>query len=404
MKLFFVSNLYPPDVLGGYEILCARVAAAFVARGHEVRILTTGKAGDGSPAAAEVERGPAGETILRTLRLYLPFGEKAELARAARQAVETPNRQAAKAALDGFKPDIVFVWSQLRLGFAAARAAEAGGYPTAYTMNDDHVLGFKPGSRSGIKGAVRGIVEGVIYPASTWKGARMDPVIAISETVRSRLASMDTRFAAAKIAMQGIPLERFPLKGEPGSAHRPFRVLYAGQLHRYKGVHTLVEAVAMAGAADFSLTVAGAGDPAYEAELKARSDELGLDARFAGRIAADEMGALYRDADALAFTSVWDEPFGLTHLEAMASGTPVASVGHGGPGEFLADGENALIFGKEDAAGLAACLCRFREDDTLRRRIALAGRATVEAEFTIDRYADRLEAILAETVSRRRRP
>ena len=74
--------------------------------------------------------------------------------------------------------------------------------------------------------------------------------------------------------MQGIPLELFPPKAEPGAAHSPFRLLYAGQLHRYKGVHTLMEAAAIAGRAEFSVTVAGAGDPAYEAELRAMADRL----------------------------------------------------------------------------------------------------------------------------------
>ena len=402
MKILIVSNLYPPFVLGGYEILCARVVASFRARGHEVVVLTTGGArhDDAGNAASRENRlaGPAGETIFRDLKLFLPFGEKPQLARAARQAAEGPNRKAAKNALAAFCPAVVFVWSQLRLGLGAAREAEAEGYPVVYTMNDDHILGFKPGSRSGIRGALRFIQEELLYPASTWRGLRLENVAAISETVRSRLSSVDPRFFFARIAMQGIPLELFPPKAEIGSAHRPFRILYAGQLHRYKGVHTLVEAVALAGPADFALTVAGAGDPGYEAELKSRAVELGLDATFIGKVPADAMGEIYRQADAFAFTSVWDEPFGLTHLEAMASGLPVASVGHGGPGEFLVDDVNALIFGKEDAPGLAGCLRRFADDEALRRRIAAAGRRTVETRFSIESYADRLEAILLETL------
>jgi glycosyltransferase involved in cell wall biosynthesis len=399
MRILFISNLYPPEVLGGYEILCARVVASFMARGHEVAVLTTAVKGQ----TAQMARisGPAGEQLFRTLRLSLPFGKKASLARSGRQSAEGPNARATRNALGDFKPDLVFVWSQLRLGLAAARESEAEGFPTVYTMNDDHVLGFMPGSREGLKGLVRSVIEEIVYPASTWRGLRLDPVISISETVRSRLASQDPRFAGSKIAMQGVPLELFPPKADIGAAHKPFRVLYAGQLHRYKGVHTLVEAVGLAGSGDFTLTVAGTGAPAYEAELKARAVELGLDARFLGRVAEVAMGELYREADVLAFTSVWDEPFGLTHLEAMASGTPVASVGHGGPGEFLVDDVNALIFGKEDPAGLADCLQRFASNEALRTRIALAGRDTVVREFSIERYADRLEKIFVETIEGR---
>jgi hypothetical protein len=41
MRILFLSNLYPPVVLGGYELACSNVARAMSARGHEVRVLTT---------------------------------------------------------------------------------------------------------------------------------------------------------------------------------------------------------------------------------------------------------------------------------------------------------------------------------------------------------------------------
>ena len=71
MRVLFVSNLYPPNVVGGYERLCFEVASAFVERGHEVHVLASGHGG----GTAEYP----GQTIRRTLRLlagesiYAPF-------------------------------------------------------------------------------------------------------------------------------------------------------------------------------------------------------------------------------------------------------------------------------------------------------------------------------------------
>jgi glycosyltransferase involved in cell wall biosynthesis len=397
MRVLIVSNLYPPKVLGGYEILCAQVVASLARRGASMMVLTTPASGEGGVSE---ETGPAGEKILRSLGLYLPFGAAPRLARRERQSVESSNRRAAARAIDLFKPDAVFVWSQLRLGLAAAREAESRGLPVAYTMNDDHILGFKPGSDEGLKGRVRSILEKYVFPASTYAKLRLDPVVVISDTVRKRLAGVDSRFARSIVAFQGVPLESYPPKAQPGSAQDPFRVLYAGQLHEYKGVHTLVEAMGiLKNSGRYVLTVAGAGDPSYEAKLRERVAELGLDARFLGRVPASLMGSLYRESDLLAFTSVWDEPFGLTHLEAMASGTPVVSVGHGGPGEFLKDGENALIFGKENPEALSLAISRMATDADLRTRLALAGRRTVEEKFSLERYVDRLEAILEGAIA-----
>ncbi len=412
MRVLIVSNLYPPKVLGGYEILCAQVVASLVKRGASIMVLTTpvsgvpgaignGATGNGATGGAvREEKGPAGETVLQSLRLYLPFGEAPRLARGGRQRVERSNRRAAAEAIGRFKPDVVFVWSQLRLGLGAAREAESRDLPVVYTMNDDHILGFRPVAGGGPKGLARSVLEQYIFPASTYKRLRLDPVVVISDTVRKRLAGADPRFSRSIVAFQGVPLESYPLKAEPGSAQDPFRVLYAGQLHEYKGVHTLVEAMGLLKSSGrYILTVAGAGDPAYEQRLRERALKLGIEARFLGRISSSLMAPLYRESDLLAFTSVWDEPFGLTHLEAMASGTPVVSVGHGGPGEFLRDGENALIFAKENPGELAAAIARIAGDAGLRRRLALAGRKTVEEKFSLERYVDRLEAILEGAIA-----
>ena len=45
MRVLFVSNLYPPNVVGGYERLCFEVASAFASRGHEVHVLASGHGG-----------------------------------------------------------------------------------------------------------------------------------------------------------------------------------------------------------------------------------------------------------------------------------------------------------------------------------------------------------------------
>src|SRR5512136_2081378 len=41
MKLLFVTNLYPPHHISGYEMLCHEVATHFKAHGHQVHVLTS---------------------------------------------------------------------------------------------------------------------------------------------------------------------------------------------------------------------------------------------------------------------------------------------------------------------------------------------------------------------------
>src|SRR5438552_16762715 len=56
MRILVVSNLYPPDVLGGYELLCAGAAERWARQGHHVTVLTRTGSGSGSAPNPIVHR------------------------------------------------------------------------------------------------------------------------------------------------------------------------------------------------------------------------------------------------------------------------------------------------------------------------------------------------------------
>ncbi|MBL7007138.1 MAG: glycosyltransferase family 4 protein [Spirochaetia bacterium] len=183
---------------------------------------------------------------------------------------------------------------------------------------------------------------------------------------------------------------------------KPVRILYAGQLHFYKGVHTIIEALiklkesVRENIPEFTLTIAGKGaesDP-YTDNLKNQAEQGGFPTDFLGIVPHQEMSGVYQKHDIFVFPSIWEEPFGLTHIEAMASGLPVVSTANGGQGEFLKTELNALTFPPEDAEALAVCLERLMTDAELFKNLADQGRITAEREFTFSRYVDELEVLL----------
>ncbi len=94
----------------------------------------------------------------------------------------------------------------------------------------------------------------------------------------------------------------------------------------------------------------------------------------------EELPAAYAEADALLFPVRWEEPWGLVPLEAMAVGTPVVATGTGGSGEYLRDGENALVIGRDaEPSDLSGALRRLAGDADLRRRLREGGIATAVA-------------------------
>jgi len=82
----------------------------------------------------------------------------------------------------------------------------------------------------------------------------------------------------------------------------------------------------------------------------------------------------YREADVVVAPSLWEEPFGLVAVEAMATGRPVCASRVGGLQEIVAHGETGLLFDRGDSAALAASLNTLLDDATLRHRLGEAGR------------------------------
>jgi glycosyltransferase involved in cell wall biosynthesis len=398
MKILIISNLYPPNVLGGYEILCGQVCAALRDRGHKVAVLCSDH-GISSGGTTE-------ENIFRELRLYLPFDQPARLLRWRRRQIGRENYLKAEQIIEREQPDVIFVWSQLRLTLGAARAAENSGIPVVYTFNDEHLAGYAPKlSNWGPRQMLGHLVDHTLLRRNTLASLKLENSTCISQMVKDRLLSQNVLIPAARVIYQGIPIEQFPLKAEPGSLHEPARLLYVGQLHAYKGVHTLIRAAHQAapevGNGCLHLTIVGDGDASYVRELKALASNGPAEVTLGGRVSHSQVARVYRSHDVLIFPSIWKEPFGLTHIESMASGTPVISTANGGQGEFLIDGVNALLFEEENESQLKQNILKLTKNPRMSRDLALQARQTVENRFTLTRYLDDLEDLVVSVAARR---
>jgi hypothetical protein len=83
----------------------------------------------------------------------------------------------------------------------------------------------------------------------------------------------------------------------------------------------------------------------------------------------------------------------LTVLEAMGGGTAVVASAVYGVPEIVSHGESGWLVPAGDIAQLAHALRLLGEDDALRERLAHAGQARYESEFTAARMAERTSAV-----------
>lgn len=160
-----------------------------------------------------------------------------------------------------------------------------------------------------------------------------------------------------------------------------------------KGVDYLLTALTLL-RGDWRAVIAGDGPAADWLREKARAEGLAERVHFAGWLSAAQVEHLHARARVAVVPSIWDEPFGIAGIEAMAHGVPVVACAVGGVQQWLMEGRGGTLVPPRDVAALAAALARVLGDEDLARLTGAAGRRRVEAEFRPARHYRRLEEVL----------
>jgi glycosyltransferase involved in cell wall biosynthesis len=385
MRVLVLGSTYPPHALGGYELSCHDVMTRWAARGHDVSVLTTDLRVPGIADHAE-------PTVHRELRWYWDDHRLLSPPWPSRLRLERHDQSCLRMALDQ-RPDVVSVWSMGAMPLQLVTTLTRSGVPTVLVVCDDWLwYGPKidPWTRAFEEHPRRARwVERLTGLPTRLPDDLGDRVTTVFVSERTRQAAEDRtrwRFPAATVVPSGIDLADFPLSAsDPGEWQG--NLLCVGRLDPRKGFATAVRA--LRGLAGMRLRIVGHADPEHRSELQELAD--GLPVSF-DAVPRAELRRVYTAADALLFTSTWEEPFGLVPLEAMACGTPVVAVPSGGAADYLVEGENALLVPAGDADALSAAIRRLAADPALRQRLAAGGLRTA-ARYTADAYADRLERI-----------
>jgi glycosyltransferase involved in cell wall biosynthesis len=213
----------------------------------------------------------------------------------------------------------------------------------------------------------------------------------------------DLGVPAGRIARtaSGVDADHFrpgPSAMESSLLPRP-RVIFTGRLHPQKNLDLVLDAwpeVARRTAANLVLV----GPGAERDRLLEHARELGIPDRvqLTGPV-ADPADAL-RAADVFALPSV-AEGMSNSLLEAMATGLPCLATGIGGNSDLLGEGPSGLLLPPDDPKAWSDALIAVIEDPALARRLGMAARARVEAEFAlpvvVDRYVELYRRLLAHT-------
>ncbi len=194
---------------------------------------------------------------------------------------------------------------------------------------------------------------------------------------RSHYVSISTsdrspRLSYAATIYHGIDLDRFTFAEKPSRDY----LLFYGRFHPDKGAR---EAITIARKTGIPLKMAGIiQDRAYFDTFVQPSIDTG-EVEYLGSVGPESRDRLLGNALALLHPINFDEPFGLSVIESMATGTPVIAINRGSMPELIDDGKTGFLVTNADEAAE-----RIRDIQTIDRNVC---RKTVEERFSAKRMA-----------------
>lgn len=387
MRILHLSSLYPPEQVGGAELMVETLARTQAGQGHAVAVAC---------ASREVA-GPArqdGVTVYRT-GYGTPFHildwpqhgrlDRLRYKLATQWSPETVRRMAA--AVRDFAPDVVNTHSLSELPPALWLMVARLGVPVVHTLHDFTSLCTNGAMARHGQACAGQHLKCRLYAEPHRRCQRsVSAVAAVGTDLLDRHVAAGF-FGAVPPSLRRVIWNPIP-PGAPAARRsrdpeEPVRFGYLGRIEASKGADILMAACRRLPPQGWSLTVAGRAVDGLDSY---RAMTEGLPVAFVGFAERD---AFLDGIDCLVVPPIWPEPFGRTVAEAYARGVPVIGTAIGGIGEQIGPGPWLVPPG--DEAALAAAMARIvaepgRLAEGLTRAAAI--RAGTDPAAVADAYLD----------------
>jgi glycosyltransferase involved in cell wall biosynthesis len=231
--------------------------------------------------------------------------------------------------------------------------------------------------------------------------AQADALVITCPAAMERIRAPALRAERVHVISHGIhsheytPREVLPIKHS---------ILFLAVLEYWKGIFTLLDAFDRVAplVADSTLEIWGDGRESVAVDKRIAESPFRERIFRRGRAPRDDVARIMRSHSVYCMPS-YGEPFGMTLLEAMASGVPVVTTDVGGP-PFIVHAEGGRVVPMRDAERLADALVEILSDRELQASMGAYNRRRVEQEFDWSRSLDRMENVYSQVLRRQPQP
>ncbi|MFI5251114.1 MAG: glycosyltransferase [Bacteroidota bacterium] len=368
-KIIFCANAYPPNFIGGAELIAHYQAKEIKKKGNDVLIFA------GYPTETQERHSVWRDEYegLPVVRVALhPKDYSSEYFNFVHKEVEARFAET----LDSFAPDVVHFHNITGLSAGLIHAAGKRHIKTVVTLHDH--WGFclnntllKPDGTicdnfanctdclshsSSDNGAPVPIRLRKDYLSLTL--GESDLFLPPSNYLACAYRKAGFQNDKIKVISYGIDVERYAsLVKTPANGF--IRFTFIGYLGRHKGVHVIFEALPFLKHPDrVKINIVGTGDrlESYKKQVKEMGFETAVN--FFGMVENNNIEEIFRQTDVLILASIWPENQPVTITEAMAARTPVIASRIGGIPEIVTDGKTGYLFDAGNARQLAGAMDR----------------------------------------------
>ena len=187
----------------------------------------------------------------------------------------------------------------------------------------------------------------------------LSKILTVSDYINERVSTIQQSNKIQTI-YNGIDLNKFSPQKNPsinrksiGFTEEDFILVYSGRINNEKGISELIDAMLQLKGTRIKLMILGSSffnnvknEDCFIQSLKNKAKRIENQIVFTGFIPYNQVPDYLQLADIAVLPSIWDEPFGLTIVEAMAVGLPLITTRSGGIPE-ICEGV-AIIVDRDD--------------------------------------------------------
>jgi glycosyltransferase involved in cell wall biosynthesis len=389
MKALVISNLYPPNAVGGAERLTETLTCELKKR-HSVYVLTS-KADVKFPSY-----------VIPKYKLWNNYPDPIANKPIRQMFISWYNLIVTLTTIITKKPDVILISDIKRLGFGPVIISQ---YlkPTVVFIHDLHSFNIPPRITGGYKKHIKNFLNRL----------RLFCPIKIRNAICNSNSTLNLqpdsiKVLNAEIVGVGIKDSRSQYPSTKTKKNLNYvQLIYLGRIEKDKGVHDIIEAMNILKTRNLNkeiyLNIAGyANDLNYIDDLKKVIHKLKLDEHITitGQVDEKTKFALLYDADVFVFSSTWKEGHGQTYLEAMLCKTPCVCSAVGGVKECLIDAENCYLFPPGNHKKMADAICKVLDDPVKTQSIVSEASKMVVEKYLLDSFYKRCENAIMKALNR----